>query len=362
MKAVLLSGTLALVLSLLTTRLAIRQFTKWGYGQEIHEDLPSGHQTKRGTPTMGGVAIVLSVVVGYFTAKLLTMTAPTSSAYLLLLLFVGMAGVGFLDDYIKVVKQRSLGLRARAKMIGQAVIAVTFGVLALNPSMRNSDGVAPASHQLSFLRDFGPHLAGIVVIVLIWLMVNGTSNATNLTDGLDGLLAGSATMVFGAYLIIGVWQNNHRCHTAGVADSICYNVHAPLDLAAIAAAIAGACFGFLWWNASPARIIMGDTGSLAIGAAMAGFAIMSRTEMLLIVLGGLYVAITMSVMLQVTWFKATKRTSGVGKRLFRMAPLQHHFEILGWEQVTIVIRFWIITGLCVVAGLGIFYSEWVANL
>ena len=212
------------------------------------------------------------------------------------------------------------------------------------------------------MRDFGPVLPWVIVLALIWFMVSGTSNATNLIDGLDGLLTGSATMVFAAYTIIGIWQNNHSCGTAGEASGLCYQVASPLDLATVAAALTGACFGFLWWNASPAKIIMGDTGSLALGAAMAGLALLTRTELLLIVLGGLYVAVTGSVMLQVSWFKLTRRTTGVGKRIFRMTPLQHHFELLGWEQVTVVIRFWIITGTCVAAGLGIFYSDWVGNL
>ena len=164
-----------------------------------------------------------------------------------------------------------------------------------------------------------------------------------------------------AYTIIGIWQNNHSCGSASEANGLCYQVASALDLATVAAALTGACFGFLWWNASPAKIILGDTGSLALGAAMAGLALLTRTELLLIVLGGLYVAVTGSVMLQVSWFKLTRRTTGVGKRIFRMAPLQHHFELLGWEQVTVVIRFWIIAGICAAAALGIFYSDWVAS-
>ena len=211
------------------------------------------------------------------------------------------------------------------------------------------------------MRDFGPVWPWVIVMALIWFMVNGTSNATNLIDGADGMLTGSATMVFAAYTIIGIWQNNHLCGSGGAADGLCYQVASPLDLATVAAALTGACFGFLWWNASPAKIIMGDTGSLALGAAMAGLALMTRTELLLIVLGGLYVAVTGSVMLQVSWFKLTRRTTGVGRRIFRMAPLQHHFELMGWAEITIVIRFWIIAGVCAVAALGIFYSDWVAS-
>ncbi|HEX6324932.1 MAG TPA: phospho-N-acetylmuramoyl-pentapeptide-transferase, partial [Jiangellaceae bacterium] len=360
LKAILLSGTGALMVSLLMTRWAIPQFASWGLGQLIRDDGPKSHHVKRGTPTMGGAAIVVSVVIGYAFAKLLTWDLPSRSALLVLFLLVGMAGVGFLDDFIKVRKQRSLGLRSKAKMVGQTVVSLAFGFLALYPALQ--DGTAAVSDRLSFVRDFGPELPLVIVMALIWFIVNGTSNATNLVDGLDGLLTGSATMVFGAYTIIGIWQNSHLCGSAGESDGLCYQVASPLDLATVAAALTGACFGFLWWNASPARIIMGDTGSLALGAAMAGLALLTRTELLLIVLGGLYVAVTGSVMLQVSWFKLTKRTTGVGKRIFRMAPLQHHFELLGWAQVTVVIRFWIITGVCVAAALGIFYSDWVGSL
>jgi phospho-N-acetylmuramoyl-pentapeptide-transferase len=360
LKAILLSGTLSLVLSLFVTRWAIRQFADWGLGQLIREDGPRSHHVKRGTPTMGGAAVVVSVVVAYGVAKLATWEAPTRSALLVLFLLVGMAGVGFLDDFIKVRMQRSLGLRSRAKLIGQTVVGVVFGILALGPA---GDGTEDAvSHRLSLVRDVGPTLPWVIVLVLVWFMVNGTSNATNLIDGLDGLLAGSATMVFAAYTLIGVWQNGHLCGATALTDSGCYHGTSPLDLATVAAALAGACFGFLWWNASPARIILGDTGSLALGAAIAGLALMTRTELLLVVLGGLYVAVTGSVMLQVSWFKLTRRVTGTPRRIFRMAPLQHHFELLGWAEVTIVVRFWIIAGTCVVAALGLFYADWLGNL
>ena len=361
MKAILLSGTLALVLSLFLTRWAIRQFAAWGLGQLIREDGPRSHHVKRGTPTMGGAAVVASVVVGYAVAKLATWEAPSRSALLVLFLLVGMAGVGFLDDFIKVRMQRSLGLRSRAKLVGQTLVGIVFGILALGPTGQHG-AEAAVSHRLSLVRDVGPTLPWVVVMVLIWFMVNGTSNATNLIDGLDGLLTGSATMVFAAYTLIGIWQNSHLCRSTALTDLGCYHVASPLDLATVAAALAGACFGFLWWNASPAGIILGDTGSLALGAAMAGLALMTRTELLLVVLGGLYVAVTGSVMIQVSWFKLTRRVTGTPRRVFRMAPLQHHFELLGWQEVTIVIRFWIIAGVCVVAGLGIFYSDWLGNL
>jgi len=354
MRAILLGGGLALLVSLLGTRIAIRQFTRLGYGQEIREDGPTTHHVKRGTPTMGGVAILVATVVGYFGAKLATGVEPSYSALLLLFLFVGTGIVGFLDDFIKIYKQRNLGLRSKAKMIGQTVIALVFGVLALWDRLADGTGRDPASNHISFLRDWGWTLPTIVVLLLIWFFVTGFSNAVNLTDGLDGLATGASALVFSAYVVVGIWQANQTC---GVTlNSKCYDVRDPLDLAVVAASIAGACIGFLWWNASPAQIFMGDTGSLALGAALAGLAILSRTELLLVVLGGLFVVETLSVMLQVGFFKVSR-----GRRIFKMAPIHHHFEMLGWEQVTVVIRFWVITGLCVAAGVGIFYAEWVTG-
>nr|WP_218849421.1 phospho-N-acetylmuramoyl-pentapeptide-transferase [Nocardioides perillae] len=358
----MLGGGLSLLISLFGTRLAITVLSRKGYGQEIRDDGPTSHHTKRGTPTMGGIVIVGASVVGYFAAKLAFGDWPSASALLLLFLFVGLGLVGFLDDFIKIYKQRSLGLRSKAKIVGQTAVAVAFGALALSPWLEDSRGETPASRHISFIRDFESWtLPTVVVVVLIWLMITGTSNAVNLTDGLDGLATGASMMVFGAYTLVNIWQNNQWCGQLDISYGTCYDVRDPLDLAIVSAAITGACFGFLWWNASPAKIFMGDTGSLALGGALAGLAILTRTELLLVVLGGLFVAVTLSVMLQVSWFKATRRLTGTGRRIFRMTPLHHHFEMLGWEQVTVVIRFWIITGLCVVTGLGIFYAEWVAG-
>ena len=358
---VLTAAVVALVVSILATPAAIRLLVRHNYGQLIRDDGPTSHHVKRGTPTMGGAVIIIAVVAGYFGAHLVRLSAPTLSGLLVLFLMVGLGAVGFVDDFIKISKQRSLGLRSKAKIIGQTVIALAFGVLVLAPWLEDENGRTPASEKVSFLREIEwLALPMVLALLLIWLLVTGFSNAVNLTDGLDGLAAGASVMVFGAYTLVNIWQNNQFCQEDPGAG--CYNVRDPLDLAIIAAAITGACFGFLWWNASPARIFMGDTGSLSLGGGLAGLAILTRTEPLLVILGGLFVLITASVMLQVSWFKATKKFTGVGKRVFRMAPLQHHFELLGWEQVTIVIRFWIITGLFVATGLGVFYAEWVARL
>ncbi|MFK4085855.1 phospho-N-acetylmuramoyl-pentapeptide-transferase [Kribbella sp. NPDC020789] len=358
MISILFAGAVSMVLTLIGTRWAIAVLAKRGYGQEIRTDGPTSHHTKRGTPTMGGTVFIIATIIGYFAAKLFTMTEPSASALLVLFLFAGMGAVGFVDDFIKIFRQRSLGLRSKAKLAGQTIIAVTFAVLALQ--FPDGRGQRPASPFISFIRDITwLQLLPILVVVWILLLINGMSNGVNLADGLDGLATGASMMVFGAYTLICIWQFNQSCATA--PGSKCYEVRDPHDLAVVAAALTGALFGFLWWNASPAKIFMGDTGSLSLGGAVAGLAVMTRTELLVLLLGGLFVMITASVILQVTWFKVTKRTSGVGKRLFRMAPLQHHFEMLGWEQVNVVIRFWIIQGLCTVIGLGLFYAEWVAG-
>ena len=360
MISILFGGAVAMVLTLIGTRWAITLLAKRGYGQEIRDDGPTSHHTKRGTPTMGGTVFITATIVGYFAAKLFTMTAPTASAVLVLFLFAGMGAVGFLDDFIKIFRQRSLGLRSKAKLAGQTMVAVVFAVLALQfPDER---GQRPASPFISFIRDIGwLELPLILVVIWILLLIAGMSNGVNLVDGLDGLATGASMMVFGAYTLICIWQFNQSCATAQGVGAKCYEVRDPHDLAVVAACLTGALFGFLWWNASPAKIFMGDTGSLSLGGALAGFAVMTRTELLVLLLGGLFVIVTASVILQVSYFKVTKRATGVGKRLFRMAPLQHHFEMLGWEQVNVVIRFWIIQGLCVVIGLGIFYAEWVAG-
>ena len=355
MKAILIAGAVSLLVTLLGTRVAISVLVKQGYGQLIRDDGPTSHHTKRGTPTMGGLVIILAVLVGYGAAMLVTQTEPSASTLLLLFLFCGLGLIGFLDDFIKIFKQRSLGLRSKAKLVGQTLIGLIFAVLAIN--IEDAEGSTVITHAVSFTRDIpGWTLPTVVLIIWVLLLIAGTSNGVNLTDGLDGLATGTCAMIFGAYVIINIWQSNQNCATNPLVSK-CYEVRDPLDLAVVASALMGACIGFLWWNAAPAKIFMGDTGSLSLGGAIAGLALMTRTELLLVVLGGLLVAITMSVILQVGFFKLTK-----GRRLFRMAPLQHHFELLGWAEVTIVVRFWLISALCVATGLGIFYAEWVASL
>ena len=351
MKTILVAGGISLLLALFGTPLAIRAFTRRGYGQAIREEGPAGHATKRGTPTMGGTVIVIASVTGYFVGNLATGQVPSISGLLVMMLMAGLGVVGFIDDFIKIYKQRSLGLRSSAKLAGQAVVGAVFAALVILPRFADGYAITPADAHLSFLRDFGPTLGLAPFVLWIVILIAGTSNAVNLTDGLDGLATGSACLVLAAYVLIGNWQLRNDC-TSFLAPH-CYQVRDPLDLAVVAAAVLGACFGFLWWNAPPARIFMGDTGSLALGGVLAGLAVCTKTAMLLAILGGLFVVIALSVIIQVGSFKLT------GRRVFRMAPLQHHFELLGWAETTIVIRFWLICGLFVALGLGIFYVEWM---
>ena len=359
MMSVLIAGAVALIVAMAGTPLFIRLLVAKNYGQFIRQDGPTAHFTKRGTPTMGGVVIIGATVLGYTVSNIVTGRLPNASGLLLLFLMVGMGLIGFLDDYIKISRQRSLGLDERGKLIGQAVIGITFAVLALQ--FENENYRTPGSTRISFIRDTGIDLAwagaglGLVLFVL-WanFLITAWSNAVNLTDGLDGLATGASMFVFGAYTVITIWQSNQSCQYLKEPGPGCYEVRDPRDLAIVTAAIVGACFGFLWWNTSPAQIFMGDTGSLALGGALAGLSILTRTEFLAVILGGLFVIIVMSDVIQIGFFKMT------GKRVFRMAPLHHHFELKGWGEVTIVVRFWIIAALCVALGLGMFYAEWVS--
>lgn len=349
MRGVLIASGVSLLLALLGTPAVIRLLVRRGYGQLIRDDGPWTHETKRGTPTMGGLIIIGASLLGYTAGHAATLNPATASALLVLFLMTGLGLVGFLDDFIKISKQRSLGLRSGTKMAGQATVTVAFAYLATR--LPDESGITPASTSISFLRDLAVDLGPWLFLVWAYLMVAGSSNAMNITDGLDGLATGATTMVLAAYVIIGNWQLRNLC-SMNLIDP-CYQVRDPLDLALVAAAVMGACFGFLWWNAPPARIFMGDTGSLALGGVLAGLAITTRTELLLVLLGGLFVIITLSVILQVGCFQLT------GRRPFKMAPLQHHFELSGWHEITVVIRFWIICGLSVGFGLAVFYAEWV---
>ena len=355
MRQILIAVGIALTVSILLTPLLINLFTRQGFGHEIRSDGPPSHKTKRGTPSMGGVAIVAGIWAGYLGTHLVGLAldgrGPSASGLLVLGLATALGGVGFVDDLIKIRKARNLGLNKTAKAVGQIVAAVLFGILVLQ--FPNADGITPAGAQLSYVREIATvTLAPALFVLFCVVLVSAWSNAVNFTDGLDGLAAGCMAMVTAAYVIITFWQYRNACSTAPGLG--CYNVRDPLDLALIAAATTGACIGFLWWNAPPARIFMGDTGSLALGGVLAGLAVTTRTQLLLAILGGLFVLVTLSVVIQVGSFKLT------GRRVFRMAPLQHHFELLGWAETTIVIRFWLISGLFIGLGLVIFYVQWMS--
>jgi phospho-N-acetylmuramoyl-pentapeptide-transferase len=342
----LLSAAIAIAVSLLGTRLLITALTARKIGQPIRDDGPEGHHTKAGTPTMGGIAIVGATVAAYVISDVILTLAdrPTVFTYsgLLVVGAVVAAGlVGFADDWIAITRERNLGLNKRTKTVGLLAVAIGFPVATV---------LLTAQHTtLSFVRFDSPgiQLGNIGWVVLAALLILATTNAVNLTDGLDGLAGGAAVLSFAAFIVIGFWAFRHEGF---------YDIPHALDLAVVAAAMAGACIGFLWWNASPAQIFMGDTGSLAIGAGLATLALTLNTQLLLIIVGGLFVIETLSVILQIVSF----RLFG-GRRIFRMAPLHHHFELRGWPETTVTVRFWIVAGMLTAIALGTFYADFVTQ-
>jgi phospho-N-acetylmuramoyl-pentapeptide-transferase len=365
MIALLVAGGFSLTFTLLMTPVFIKLFKRLKWGQFIRDDGPQSHHSKRGTPTMGGIIIILSAVLGYLVGHLVGDIPWTLVGMLVLFLMVGLGFVGFIDDFLKTRNQRSLGLGGWAKIAGQVIVASIFAAVALN--MPDENGLTPASTMISGVRDIqwldfmflGPVIGVIAFALWSTVIIVSASNGVNVADGLDGLATGALILAMSAYIFIGFWQNNQWCFgdnlDQDVAD-ICYRVRDPLDLAVVAAAIVGSLIGFLWWNTSPAQIFMGDTGSLGLGGALAGLAIMSRTELLLVLIGGLFFIVTGSVILQRAYFKITK-----GKRIFLMSPLHHHFELKGWAEITVVVRFWLIAGMFVAVGVGVFYLEWVSQ-
>jgi phospho-N-acetylmuramoyl-pentapeptide-transferase len=348
-KTILLSSAISMIVALIGTKPTITVLRRRKLGQQVRtgEHAPA-HLDKNGTPTMGGIVIIIASLIGYVAGHLLTGDPMTVSGMLVLSLMTGLGFVGFLDDFLKLFMRRSLGLRSRAKLLGQVIVGAIFAVLAIR--FPNSYDLTPASEHLSFNADFGVSMGAVLFVVWVLVMVTATSNGVNLTDGLDGLATGASILVLAAYVLIGNWQWRNDCTTDLVSN--CYPVRDPLDAAVVASVVMGACFGFLWWNAPPAKIWMGDTGSLALGGTLAGLAIVTRTDLLLLILCGLFVIVTMSVVIQVTSYK-TRR-----KRVFKMSPLHHHFEMVGWAESTIVVRFWLIAAMFVALGLGIFYIGW----
>ena len=342
MIAVMFAGATAMVIALFSTRGLITFFRNRGKGQPIlgKEDLgPDHHAPKSGTPTMGGLAIIGAAFAGWMVAHIRQGLVFSTQAMIMWCGILIMAFMGFLDDYIKVKKAHNRGIFWKKKSwitLGLAIL-VTWWLAA-------STGI---SETISFTRASWP---GIELHWILWVLWSGvivwsTTNAVNLTDGLDGLAGGSALMGFLAFTIIGYWAfRNGEIYSAVVN---------PLDLAVVAAAFAGACGGFLWFNAAPARIFMGDVGALGIGAALSLLALGTNTQLLLPLICGINVMEAGSVAVQMGVFKA----SGRKKRLFRMSPIHHHFELVGWPETTVIIRFWIIAGICVASALAIFIGD-----
>lgn len=361
MTQIIISGVISFLVAIFLTPFLIRYFSHAGKGQEIREDGPKSHLRKRGTPTMGGLAIIAGIVSAYLITDIYGQLTGrggfTASGLLVLGLMLGLGGLGFADDFIKLFRQRNLGLNKTAKLLGQLAVALIFGALVLQ--FPNEHGVTPGSTHLSFIRDIdiidfnvGPALIGLILfLVFMYILIAAWSNAVNLTDGLDGLAAGSTAFVMGAYAVMAFWQFRYSCN--GGADAGCYEIRDPLDLAILAAAGLGGCLGFLWWNAAPAKIFMGDTGSLALGGLVAGLSVASRTELLMVIVGALFVVEVVSVAIQIVVFHAT------GKRFFRMAPIHHHFENGGWPETSVVIRFWLLAGMASIAGVALFYGDWL---
>jgi phospho-N-acetylmuramoyl-pentapeptide-transferase len=349
MKALFLAAAVALAVSLFGTRLLIEAFRRRSLAQPIltkderNERAPE-HQHKAGTPTMGGIAFLVAAFVGYLAAHVLDGTFFSDQA---LVLFAGvflLAGVGLVDDVLKVRKRHNRGIFWKTKSHVMLVVSFLIALLLVS--------VVHINTRLAFTRaDFpGWELGTVGYLVLATFMIFATAHAVNVTDGLDGLAAGSATMGFFAFTIIAFWGFRNL---QGVSKTEIYEIVNPFDLSIVAVAFAGACLGFLWWNAAPARIFMGDVGSQGLGAALALLALTTNTHLLLPLICGLYVAEILSVAIQMTVFKASGRT----RRLFKMSPVHHHFELSGWPETTVIIRFWILAGLCVTAALGIYYAD-----
>lgn len=340
MIALLYGGAIALIAALLGTPFVIRFFRNRGYGQPIRDEGPIHHQVKAGTPTMGGTVIVGAGVLAYAIAHLIG-TNVTSAGLLVVATFVAMASLGFTDDLLKLRRQHNRGLTKSSKFVGQAVVAATFAWAA--PTF------ADVPRQISIVGGWAWDIPVWLYFIWVFLLLVGASNAVNLTDGLDGLAAGASGLALAGFTLIAFWQfRNPLDYTLGINES--------LDVAIITGAVAAACAGFLWHNAPPAKIFMGDTGSLALGGLLAAVAIITNTQILLVLLGSLFVLETLSVILQVAAFRLT------GKRVFRMAPLHHHFELLGWQETTVIVRFWIIASMGVTLGLGVFYAEWIGRV
>jgi phospho-N-acetylmuramoyl-pentapeptide-transferase len=316
MGRILFGGTAALLICIFLSPKFIEFLRRREFGQQIREDGPQGHHQKAGTPTMGGIIIFLAVAVSF-----LILTEFEWRSMGVFGAAIACALLGFADDYIKLVRRRSLGLRARTKLGITIAISLGLWFVAVH------EAHLPTNLQLNFV-DYHVQL-GPLFPLLIYFVVAGTTSAVNLTDGLDGLAAGCAAIVLLAYVGIAFLAGD-------------------FDMAMLAGCLVGACIGFLWYNAFPATIFMGDTGSLGLGGAIAGLAVMTKTEVLLILLGGIFVIEALSVAIQVISFQTTR------KRVFLMAPIHHHFELKAWSETKIILRFWIVASICGAIGFTIY--------
>lgn len=320
-QGLLVTAGVAFLISVALSPLFIPFLRKLKFGQSIRDEGPKSHQKKSGTPTMGGIVIFVSIMVT--SVIMMFKFQQGANMYLLLLVTFGYGLIGFLDDYIKVVKKRNLGLTSKQKLVGQFIIAVAFFVIA--------KGQGFDTHLMIPGTDINFDLHWAYFILVLFMLIGG-SNAVNLTDGLDGLLSGTAAIAFGAFSIIAFAQQQY-------------------DVAIFCMAVVGAVLGFLVFNANPAKVFMGDTGSLALGGAIAAVAIVLKQELLLVVIGGVFVMETLSVIIQVISFKTT------GKRVFKMSPLHHHYELCGWSEWRVVVTFWSVGFLLAV--LGIYIGVWM---
>lgn len=330
---VFLTAVLALIGTVVLTPVWIELLKRRSVGQVVRVDGPQKHLAKAGTPTMGGVLIICVVSTVYF-----LLSRRTIPGLIALFALVSSGALGFVDDYQKVIKDRSLGLRARSKILWQAIIAAVIGLSVVNlahvsPSIAipgTTSAISLANPAVAF-SIFGADISiPFFYLAFVFLVIISTTNTVNLTDGLDGLAAGTVTITLLAFAGIAFRQNH-------------------LELAVLSAAVAGACIGFLWYNCYPANIFMGDTGSLALGGVIATLAILTRTELLLILIGGIYVIEGLSVLAQVISFRF------FGTRVLKMAPIHHHFELMGWSETQVMVRFWVVTGVLAGAGFALFF-------
>ena len=325
MGEIVIGGMAAMLLCLFLSPRFIRMLTRREFGQQIREEGPTEHQVKAGTPTMGGLIIFVAVAISFL---LLHEGGRDGIAALTVFgISLGCAALGFADDYIKIVKQRSLGLPARYKLLVQVLLALILWWVA-----RHELGLEPEL----FLRiggDASIYIGPVLYFILVFLVIAGSTNGVNLTDGLDGLAAGASAIVLLTY------------------TAICYVTVGQQDLALLAVCFVGGCIGFLWFNAFPASIFMGDTGSLGLGGAIGAFAVVTQTEILLIIIGGIFVIEALSVLIQVFSFRT------FGRRVLMMAPLHHHFEMMAWSETKVMLRFWIIAAVCGGVGFALYQQS-----